>query len=103
MSRKSDIFIAFAVGASLGATIGILFAPDNGKDTRDKLSFNLEKYKFKLKDLISKYTKGEIDDSGFSSAKNDGIKVVNEARSQAEALLSDVEDMIHQINKGNIL
>ena len=98
MSKRGETFLAFLAGAAVGASIGILFAPEDGKSTRDKLGFKLEKYKGKLKDLVEKYTSsdGEI----ITSAKSEGMKVVKDARSQAEALLNDVEDLIKQINKG---
>jgi gas vesicle protein len=101
MSKRSDVFVAFVAGAAVGAAVGILFAPDNGKNTRNKLGFKLEKYKDKLKDLITKYTNGEVENAEIiTTAKSEGMKVVKDARTQAEALLSDVEDLIGQINKG---
>lgn len=104
MSRKSDVFVAFVAGAAVGAAVGILFAPDKGKNTRDKLGFRLEKYKDKLKDLITKYTNGEVENGEIiTSAKSEGMKVVKDARTQAEALLNDVEDLISQINKGKMV
>lgn len=100
MSRRSDAVIAFLAGAAVGATLGILFAPDKGEVTREKLGNQLEKYKEKLKDLIAKYSKevastenGEV----ITAAKSEGMKVVKDAKAQAEALLGDVEDLIGQI------
>lgn len=99
MSRRSDAFIAFLAGATLGATLGILFAPDKGKNTRDKLGLKLEKYKDRLKDLIAKYTAAVASEDGevVTAAKTESMKVVNDAKAQAEALLGDVEELIGQI------
>lgn len=101
MSRRSDSIIAFVAGAAVGATIGILFAPDKGEVTRGKLKVRLEKYKDLLKDLIDKYTKdlGLTEENGeiITAAKSEGMKVVSDAKAQAEALLGDVEDLIGQI------
>ncbi|MFN0049903.1 MAG: YtxH domain-containing protein [Cytophagales bacterium] len=101
MSRRSDSIIAFLAGAAVGATIGILFAPEKGEVTRGKLGIRLEKYKDLLKELIAKYSKdlnisaetGEV----ITAAKSEGMKVVSDAKAQAEALLGDVEDLIGQI------
>ena len=53
MSKTTNTLLAFAVGAGVGAALGILFAPDTGANTRDKLSFKLSKYKKELEDLIN--------------------------------------------------
>lgn len=46
MSRDNGSgFLAFLSGAALGAIVGILYAPDKGKNTRDRLSYQLDKYK----------------------------------------------------------
>ena len=97
MSRKSDAFISFLSGAAVGAVLGILYAPDSGKNTREKLSYKLDKYKQKLQDLISEYTNEEQKPEYTSMAKSEGAKIVKEAKSKAEALLGDVEELIGQI------
>ncbi len=104
MSRRSDSIIAFLAGAAVGATLGILFAPDKGEVTREKLGLQLEKYKDKLKDLINKYsnelnatTSTTENGNVITAAKSEGMKVVKDAQAQAEALLGDVEDLIGQI------
>ena len=49
MSKNStNSFISLLVGLMLGGILGILFAPDKGNNTRDRLSFRLDRYKRKL-------------------------------------------------------
>jgi gas vesicle protein len=45
MSKKSGALMAFLSGAAIGAVLGILYAPDKGTNTREKLSYKLDKYK----------------------------------------------------------
>lgn len=99
MSRRGDALLAFLAGAAVGGALGVLFAPDKGEVTREKLGHQLEKYKEKLKELITKYSKEFQDENGqiITAAKSEGMKVVKDAKEQAEALLSDVEDLIGQI------
>ena len=95
MSNNSNSLLAFLVGAATGAALGILYAPDKGKNTRDKLSFRLDKYKDKLQELTDELIDGKKDTS--SVAKTKGEKVIVEAKDKAEQLLNDVEGLIEQI------
>ncbi|NBW03391.1 MAG: YtxH domain-containing protein [Cytophagia bacterium] len=95
MSRSSKTLWAFIVGAAAGAVVGILYAPDKGENTRNKLYFQLNKYRDQLKSLINDIVDGkEIPDS---MAKSEGKKVVNDTKVKAEKLLEDVEKMMSQI------
>lgn len=98
MNRGSSNLLAFVLGAAAGAVIGILYAPDKGSNTRDKLSYQLDKYKKQLEDLLEDLVNGKIEVS--SMAKEESQKVVTDARKKAEQLLTDVDDLIGQIKSG---
>ncbi len=99
MSKSSNSLIAFVVGAGVGAAMGILFAPDTGANTRDRLSFKLSKYKKELEELIEDLVEGK--ETHLNEAKNEGKRVISEAKNKAENLLNDVNKLIDQINQGN--
>ena len=88
----------FFTGTLAGMTVGFLYAPDAGINTRDRVTFRLEKYRFKLEDLINDLVRTK-DQLPESAAKSDGEKVINDAKEKAKQLLDDVENLLDQIKK----
>ena len=99
MSKRSNATLAFLVGAAAGAIFGVLYAPDKGSSTRDKLSFLVDKYKRELEELVNSLIDSEQGSS--SIAKEKGNKVISDAKEKAEKLLEDVDELIGQIKGGN--
>ena len=99
MSTKKTFrtLAAFMSGAAAGAAFGILIAPGRGSETRDRLSFQLEKYREKLRELSEDLVASK--DIATRSAKTEGERVIRDAKTKAEALLGDVDDIISQINE----
>jgi len=81
MGKTTNTLLAFALGAGVGAALGILFAPDTGANTRDKLSFKLSKYKKELEDLINELVDGK--EIHLNEAKTEGKRVISEAKKQS--------------------
>ena len=97
MNKSTATIVAFVAGVATGAALGILFAPDEGKNTRDKLSFQLDKYRLKLLEVIKNLGTGK--EGAFSHAKSEGQQVIAQTRSQAEKLLDEVDTLMSQIKK----
>jgi gas vesicle protein len=98
MSKTSNSLLAFILGTGVGATLGILFAPDSGGNTRDKLTYQLSRYKDELEDLVKDLVDGK--NMPLNEARSEGNKVITDAKNKAENLLNDVNKLIDQINKG---
>ena len=97
MSRSGGSFFAFLIGIITGGVLGILYAPDKGTNTRDRLSYQLDKLKKQLEGFIQDIIDGkEVLDN---DAKDKGEKIVQDAKDKAERLLDDVNGLISQIKK----
>jgi gas vesicle protein len=100
MSKRSNTMMAFLAGAAVGALLGVLYAPEKGSITREKLSFRLDKYKKMLEDFIDGLADEKSEPQKGSDAKSPSGKVVSEAKDKAEKLLEDVDELLSQI-RGN--
>ena len=97
MSKSGGSFFAFLLGIVTGGVLGILYAPDKGTNTRDRLSFQLDKLKKQLEGFLEDVVDGKV--VLDNDAKNQGEKNVKDAKDKAERLLDDVNGLISQIKK----
>lgn len=71
MGDGTKILLALLAGAAAGAALGILFAPEKGTDTRDRLSESLSS----LTDTIKETAAAELEKlSGLKTKVVDNIK-----------------------------
>lgn len=95
MNKLADTLIAFLLGTIVGIFLGILYAPEKGSNTRDKLSYKLDRYRNTLKRFTQDLAKGKVHFD--NKAKKEGDQVIQSAKAKAEKLLGDVDALIDKI------
>ena len=91
--KSSNIITGVLIGAAAGTILGILFAPEKGKDTREKLRRKGADLKDNLKGRINDLVDGIADEieNAKSEAENkldQGMGKVADAKSQIKHSLS---------------
>jgi len=95
MSKSSNNFIlGLLSGALAGSVVALLYAPDKGSNTRDRVSYRLNTYLEELSTLVEKLSDEK---AMVSDAKRKGDLVVEDARKRAEDLIHEAEDLLHTI------
>ena len=88
MSDNTKVVVALLAGLAAGAALGILFAPDKGSETRDKLSDSLKEFG----DSIKERAADEI--NNLSSLKD---KVVNSIKGKIREVEHEYSDEVEHI------
>jgi len=99
--RGNNILFGFLAGAAVGAILGILYAPDKGSNTREKLSSRLDKYKKMLEEFIGQMMDKKEQETAGPAGQPTGTvnRVVTEAQEKAQRLLEDVDDLLAQLRE----
>ncbi|RZK49014.1 MAG: YtxH domain-containing protein [Pedobacter sp.] len=88
MNDNSKVVIALLAGLAAGAALGLLFAPEKGSETRDKLSESLKD----LGDAIKDRAADEI--SNLASLKD---KVVDNLKSKIRTVEEEYSNEVEHI------
>lgn len=88
MNDNSKVVVALLAGLAAGAALGILFAPDKGTDTRDKLGQSLKDFGDSIKDRAA----DEI--NNLSGLKD---KVVNSIKGKLRDVEQEYSDEVEHV------
>lgn len=104
MSNKTgDSILALLAGAAIGVGIGILFAPDKGSKTREKIKDSLDDLKDQAKSKFGSFE--EEAKEKFSQSKEDLKETVDNLLSKssykAEEAISFLEEKLAELKNQN--
>ena len=93
MSKIANTLLGLAAGSAVGVGLGILFAPDKGRNTRkkikDSVSNKVDELKEQLESLAKKLHEKSLDIKGSLEEKIDNI--LSESNYKSEDLISLLE------------
>ena len=91
-SSNNNSILALLAGTAIGLGLGILFAPDKGSKTREKIKEGLDDLKDETKEKFSK-TKEELKDTVEELLSNSSYK--------AEEAITFLEEKLAELKKQN--
>ena len=103
ISKNSGSAIALLAGAALGLVIGILFAPDKGSKTREKMKDGFDDLKDEAK---SKWNSLETETKEKFSKTKDDLKetlenLLSDSSYKAEEAITFLEEKLAELKKQN--
>ena len=86
----------FLVGSATGVAVGLLLAPDEGRQLRRRAAYLLDRWAGDLAQVVDRLDRG----GAPSDARARADALVADARQQAESLLSEADALILQARSG---
>jgi gas vesicle protein len=76
------VLLGVLAGVAVGATLGILFAPDKGSSTRKKISNKSDEYADELENKFDDFIEGVT--KKFEAVKEDAVRMAKKAKHKME-------------------
>jgi gas vesicle protein len=87
---SGKVFLGLLAGIAVGATLGILFAPEKGDTTRKKISKKSDAYAKELEDKFSDFVDSMA--AKFESLKDEAVHVAQKGKKKIEEVDAAIWD-----------
>lgn len=95
-NRATQIGIWSALaGGALGFTLGMLFAPQRGPDTRRRLAYQLERLASETEDFLRRLTQSGLEGTPTQT----GDEVVADAEARANHIRDDIDALLEELRE----
>jgi gas vesicle protein len=85
---SGKVLLGVLAGVAVGATLGILFAPDKGSTTRKKISRKSDDYAEELEDKFNEFVEGIS--RQFEGVKEEATRMAEDGRHKMEKAMAEV-------------
>jgi gas vesicle protein len=87
MNTTSKVLLGALAGAAVGATLGILFAPDKGSVTRSKIVRKSDEYAEELEGKFNEFVESMTDK--FEGVREEAAPIAEQAKHATEEAMSN--------------
>ncbi|PQJ36365.1 hypothetical protein BSZ35_07665 [Salinibacter sp. 10B] len=97
-SRKRTVHVGLwsaLAGGALGFTLGMMFAPQRGPDTRRRLAYQLEHLAAQTEDLLRRF----LESAPKGGADQSGEELVADAQARADHIRDDIDALLEELRK----
>ena len=96
MMSFKDSFFSFLSGLGIGGALGVLLAPESGKESRAKLIYKLNQSKNYLENLVKEISSRDVS-MGSNEAKEKSENLIQKTVKRATDLMKEVDSLRGEI------
>ncbi len=90
---SGKVLLGVLAGVAVGATLGILFAPDKGSTTRKKISRKADDYSEELEEKFNEFIEGIT--KNFEAMQKEASRMAEDGKLKVEEVIAEVSERVN--------